>query len=112
THAGSIVISLAAGAPANNTCANATAVGEGSFPYSTCGATTDGPSPCGLKGKDIWYRYTASVTGMATATTCAPSRSYDTVIAVSNTPCGGGAAIGCNDDGPPFCANTGVPFSG
>jgi hypothetical protein len=99
--------------PANDLCADATPVGEGTFPYSNACASTDGPSPCGALGNDIWFRYTASCTGQVTATTCSPSRTHDTVMAVwDGGACPPTTMIGCNDDGPPFCAVAGVPFSG
>jgi hypothetical protein len=98
--------------PANNDCANATAVGEGVFPYSNISATTDGPAPsCAPSGSDVWFLYTATISGTVSATTCSPNRTMDTVMMVYDAPCVG-SELGCNDDGPPFCGIPGVPFSG
>jgi len=83
----------------SNACAAAPFIGNGSFPFTTVGATTDGPVACGGAGNDIWYRYTASCTGTVTVTTCAAA-SYDSVLAVYGSACPGtgAAAIACNDD--------------
>jgi hypothetical protein len=97
--------------PGNDDCANATAVGEGVFPYNNLNATTDGGTTCAPQGGDVWFLYTATQSGPASATTCSPNRTYDTVMNVYQAPCGG-AQIGCNDDGPPACGLPGVPFSG
>jgi len=107
-----LTISEAAAAPFNDNCGSATFITDGVYPYGNIGATTDGPAACGLMGADVWYLYQASCTGVATATTCSPNRTYDTVMAVYDATACPGAELGCNDDGPPFCANTGVPFSG
>jgi uncharacterized membrane protein (DUF441 family) len=98
--------------PPNDNCASATAVGEGTFPYCNVNATQDGPSPCAGLGPDVWFLYTATVTDAVTITTCSDIRTHDTVMAVYDAPCGAGALINCNDDGPPFCAAPGAPFSG
>ncbi len=83
----------------SNACASAPSIGNGAFPYTTVGATTDGPMACGGAGNDIWYRYTASCTGTVTVTTCAAA-SYDSVLAVYGSACPGtgAASIACNDD--------------
>jgi hypothetical protein len=93
-------------AVANDLCANATPIGDGTYPFSTCGATTDGPAEPGACnffnepqiGSDIWYRYTASCTGTATATLCGSG--YDTEIAIYGATCptAGGSVLACNDD--------------
>jgi hypothetical protein len=83
--------------PPNNDCANAQAVGEGTFDYSTCGATTDGAITCGAGGSDVWYDYTASDNGLAVFSTCTLT-TQDTVLSRFDT-CGG-TDIQCLDD---FC---------
>ena len=97
------------GAPANDACGAATAITDGSFPFSTICASTDGfiDSATGCTafgyqqtGSDVWFRYTASCTGQINASICGADRDYDTRIAVySNCPTGRNQAIACNDDG-------------
>ena len=61
-------ISLAHGAPPNDDCANMIEVYDGETPFSTVGATTDGPAHescsfcCGDLdiNQDIWFRYKAT----------------------------------------------------
>ncbi len=77
--------------------ANPIATGADEF-YATHLATSDGPSPCNI-GADIWYAYTADLTGDVTVRVCCSN--FDTVIAAYNG-CGGpvdiGDLINCNDD--------------
>jgi len=92
--------------PANNNCANAIVVGEGTLAFNTTGATTDGPNEpnaCNFFnytqiGNDVWYRYVPSCSGNATFSLC--SSSYDTKLAVYNgAACPSSqSADGCNDD--------------
>ncbi|MGE3108643.1 MAG: GC-type dockerin domain-anchored protein [Phycisphaerales bacterium] len=90
------------GGPANDNCANATLIGDGTTNFDGTNATTDGPQPCGLISNDVWFEYVASCTGNATATTCLGGvATLDSVLAVY-TGCGG-ANLACNDDGPPGC---------
>jgi hypothetical protein len=79
-------------------CADAIAIGDGSFSFSTVGATTDGPPACGSLGNDIWYRYAATCSGAVTVSLCGSS--YDTVLAIYGADCPSGDPIVCNDD---FC---------
>ncbi|MCA9242382.1 MAG: hypothetical protein KDA32_00395 [Phycisphaerales bacterium] len=95
----------------NDDCANATPVGDGSFTGSTVGATNDGTATCGSSttSPDVWFEYTAPVTGDATATTCNGLTDYDTVLSVLNS-CGG-TQIVCNDDtagAPAACSLSGL----
>ncbi|MFN0058726.1 MAG: proprotein convertase P-domain-containing protein [Planctomycetota bacterium] len=103
--AGTFTISTAT-PPGSDSCATPTAITEGNHNYSTAGATTDGPAPCGNMGSDIWYSYTASVTGEAQITTCGAAN-YDSVIAVYPSgvgcPPAVGLAITCNDDTGGVC---------
>jgi hypothetical protein len=92
---------------ANDLCANATPITVGTTPFSTDGATTDGPTEpncsfcCGdlQVNQDIWYTFTAPCTGSATLDTC--SATWDTKLAVyagSGCPTQPGTALACNDD--------------
>ncbi|MBX3397092.1 MAG: hypothetical protein KF841_17195 [Phycisphaerae bacterium] len=92
--------------PANNACANAIPITDGATPFSTIGATTDGPShsgSCQFDGQtynDIWFTYTASCTGELTVSTCGTAQ-YDSDLVVYNG-CNCGSLItdflDCNDD--------------
>ena len=93
--------------PPNNLCANATPVNEGSYPFSTIGATTDGfvdTVNCNFGGytnvgRDIWYDYTAGCTGTVTVSLCGAN--YNSRLAVYSgaiCPISGQQAIACNDD--------------
>jgi hypothetical protein len=85
--------------PANDTCGNATFIGDGVVAGCTAAATTDGSAICGLTGSspDVWYAYTATCDGTLDVYTCPAG--YDTVLSV-HTGCPGTTAnqIACNDD--------------
>jgi len=92
------------GGPPNDDCTDAIAVGVGSTPFDTTGATTDGPAlpeACdegfGLQlVNDVWFAYTAPCTGTTTVSLC--DSTYDTRMAVytdGNCP---GDIVACNDD--------------
>lgn len=92
--------------PANDNCANATVVGDGTTTFSTVGATTDGPNePNGCNffsytqiGNDIWFRYSATCTGDVTVDLCGSL--YDTKIGVYSATCptAPNTVLVCNDD--------------
>ena len=50
--------------PANDSCANAIAIGNATVSGTTVAATNDGSAACGASASnaDVWYRYTASAT--------------------------------------------------
>lgn len=81
----------------NDDCSNAIAIGDGSYAFNTDADTFDGEGTC-LTSPNIWYVYTASCDGQATASLCASS--YDTKMAVydgaSCSPLG--TELDCNDD--------------
>ncbi|MEM7260978.1 MAG: PKD domain-containing protein [Planctomycetota bacterium] len=85
-------------------CATATPVGEGSFPFDTTGTALDGPADCdGNMGNDVWFLYTATVTGNVSINTCgSPGSLTDTVICVYDgaaaCPIAGDVGIGSDDD--------------
>jgi hypothetical protein len=92
--------------PVNDNCANAQIVTNGSFPFSTIGATTDGPaeSQClnagdNQVGHDIWFRYLATCSGPLTVSLCGSH--FDTKVALyatNNCPSSPNTAVSCNDD--------------
>jgi hypothetical protein len=94
------------GAPPNDDCANAIVATDGTTPFTTTDATTDGPDEpalCDSAGftqvdLDIWYKYVASCDGNLTVSLCGST--YDTKLAVyaGGCPIGDGTAIACNDD--------------
>lgn len=92
-------------APSNDNCASAQPIGDGSYLFSTAEATSDGPDETAncpdTKGPltpDIWYCYTASCTGTATASLCGST--FDTMIAAyEGCVCPPAAApLDCQDD--------------
>lgn len=94
------------GQAANDSCATPEAIsGLGTFPFTTVGATTDGPaSPECLffsqvqVWKDVWFCWTPSATGLVSVATCGTA-TFDTKIAVYlGCDCANLMAIGCNDD--------------
>jgi hypothetical protein len=77
------------GGPANDLCANAIQVGNGSTFFSTAGAATNGPAhaACDSGGdaqvnKDVFYRYNATCNGTVTVSLCGSG--YATKLAVYN----------------------------
>jgi len=77
--------------PANDDCISATAVGEGTFPFSNRGATEDGPQTCGGNlSKDVWFLFTAPCDGLTLFTTCGTaSVNYNPQMAIYD------ATLGC-----------------
>ncbi|MGB0171068.1 MAG: HYR domain-containing protein [Flavobacteriales bacterium] len=101
---GELYIELAPIAPDNDECANATAVGEGTFAFDNTGANTDGPTDGdGNMANDVWFLYTPTADGTATIHTCgSPGTLDDTVIILydgSSCPGAGNAGLASDDDG-------------
>jgi hypothetical protein len=86
--------------PPNDNCPAATAIGgNGPFNGSNVCTSTDGPDPCGvLMSSDVWYDWTASISGLTTFSLCGSS--YDTSIAIYDGAGCLGTNLACNDD---FC---------
>jgi cysteine-rich repeat protein len=91
--------------PANDYCANAGPLSEGTTSFNTDGATTDGPAEpsCGFLfddpqiGSDVWFRYTATCTGDLVLSLCGSL--FDTKMAVyDGTDCPTGTPLACSDD--------------
>lgn len=85
--------------PANDDCANAIVVTDGTTNFNNFAATNDGAgASCGFGGEpgsaDVWFSYTATLDGNGIIDTCGSS--YDTLITIFDT-CGG-IEIACNDD--------------
>jgi hypothetical protein len=93
---------------ANDLCATATPVGEGSFAWYNTGAATDGPATIGGGcpsvpfNADVWFSYVPSCSGTSRISLCGTT--FDTVLAVYSGSCGAlGAPIACDDDDGPAC---------
>jgi hypothetical protein len=88
--------------PANDDIQNAESVGDvTNLSFDTTEATIDGPEAC-MSAANIWYCYTATCSGTATASLCGST--FDTKLAVyyygcSSTPTSGDL-LQCSDD---FC---------
>ena len=95
----------------NDACANATRIGNGTFNFSTVGATTDGPSESNvgfgfgdlLVNQDVWFLYTATCTGTVSVDLCGAN--YDSRVAIYSGACptAPNTAIAGNDDAPTNC---------
>ncbi|MCZ6654944.1 MAG: hypothetical protein O7D91_18195 [Planctomycetota bacterium] len=91
------------GPPANDDCAGATAVTDGSTDFDNAGATLDGtaPAPCDVNmEEDIWFLYTATCDGEATiASGCDDDPTPDTTLEVfGEGTCPPSSTLGCADD--------------
>lgn len=105
---GGLTVSVVDVAP-NDSCAGATLLSDGVTSFSTDNASTDGPghpgSACDQGGtntitNDIWFDYTASCSGILTASTCA-SANFDTRVAVydgCSCPASDVNLLACDDD--------------
>jgi Carboxypeptidase regulatory-like domain len=86
-------------APANDLCADAIPVGDGTFVSETCSATKDGSTSCQANSlaPDIWYVYTPSVDQTVAVNTFGSG--YDTMLSVhSGCPGTNANQITCSDD--------------
>ncbi len=87
------------GGPSNDDCANAIQVFGGQTPFSTIGATTDGPlgdCPQGTTFDDIWFQHFADCTGEVIINLCAAT--YDTHVSVYDGGCPPQTLLACNND--------------
>jgi hypothetical protein len=98
--------------PANDSCAIAYLVTDGTTDFANLGATTDGPpiSGCGLivgVESDIWFCYTATCTGVAIMSLCGSA--YDTTVAVyPGCACPTTDPLVCGDDDCGFALDSRV----
>ncbi|MGE3108672.1 MAG: hypothetical protein AB7G11_12305 [Phycisphaerales bacterium] len=96
--------------PANDTCASAEPIGNGTFNGTNTNAMADGEGSClTASAPDVYYRYTAPATGVVTASTCS-SANFDTAISIhSGCPATIANEMACNDN---FCvARSQVSFT-
>ncbi|MBC7770976.1 MAG: hypothetical protein H7210_00640 [Pyrinomonadaceae bacterium] len=98
TGAGTLTITAPVCGPANDNCAAPAAITSyGETVFSNAGANNDGPAACASFGSDVWFTYTACVSGSHTLNTCAAA-TFDTVLLVYTGDCGALAQVACNDD--------------
>lgn len=91
--------------PANDVCANAITLADGTFNnLSNAGATTGTPAPnCPSVGSsnDVWFNYTACASGTLRIDTCGTqslSGGIDSVLSVFTGTCAASTLVACNDD--------------
>ena len=113
----SLTFSATATGPANDDCSGATAIGNGAVAFNTATATNSSaalPATCDegagvAMNKDLWYRYTATCAGNASASTCGTA--LDTRLAVypgSSCPASGAAVTDCGDTDPACASGAGT----
>jgi len=90
-------IAPAPGAPANDCCSTATPVGNGTFAFTTVGATRDYAGPCDQinPNPDVWFDYTAPTTGFSKVR---PDVDAPVDLGVTILDGCGGAQIACGGD--------------
>ncbi len=104
----SLTFSVSSPAPSNDNCVTATSVVAGAYALSTVGATTSTPavnSACDGSAisaiyNDVWYAFTATCNGTATATTCGASFDSALVVyAAGACPTTSSTILACNNNG-------------
>ncbi|HMN96514.1 MAG TPA: hypothetical protein PKC43_08690 [Phycisphaerales bacterium] len=111
------LLQLGSGPNPHDTCADAASVGQGSFEFTTAGATDDlpgfPPSCVGIIPPavifDVWFSYVADCDGVATASLC-NAANFDTILAVYTGPCNDLTLVACNDDAPGCGLTSAVSF--
>jgi hypothetical protein len=96
-------------APSNDSCLTAPNVLAGSYPFTTVGATDGAPTvttTCSdgamtVINKDVWWLYTATCNGQATATTCGAAWDSSIVVysATGGCPTAASTVVACNNNG-------------
>jgi len=88
-------------APANDLCANAATVGNGTTLWNNTSANTDGPAggSCEVNmTHDIWFKYTATCLGSLRINTEGSYPNDDTILAVYSGAGCPGTLVACSDD--------------
>ena len=104
---------------AGDRCDNATAVGEGSFPLDNSNSGIDGPNDCDSNmAADVWFAYTATISGDATIETCGSAGTLDDTVLIvydgAACPVAGDACLTSDDDScssPNFNSTTSLPVT-
>ena len=93
-------VKVAQGTPLNDFCANALPLRAGTVAFSTRLATDTSPpvGACGANRRDVWFKWTAPVSGATEVDTFGSS--FDTVLAVYTGGCGALVLVpgACNDN--------------
>jgi hypothetical protein len=87
--------------PANDDCSAPASAGAGGVSYDNTTATTGTQgqaNPCGGIDKDLWFTWTASVSGTATIDSCFQTSVNTSLAVYPGTGCPSTAALACNDD--------------
>jgi hypothetical protein len=87
--------------PANDSCATPAVANPGGASYDNTTATTgsEGQSnPCGAIQDDLWFTWTASVTGTASIDTCFQTAVNTSLAVYAGAGCPTGPALACSDD--------------
>ncbi|MBS0197920.1 MAG: hypothetical protein JSR77_14285 [Planctomycetes bacterium] len=84
--------------PPNDLVANATPVGEGTFPFNTSWARTEGDTSCAYSASfaDVWFMYTPTHTHFAQFSTVSPVTNFDSIMSLFTAD--GTTELACNDD--------------
>ncbi len=106
-------------APAGDECATAVAVGEGSFAFDNTNSAVDGPSDCDSNmAADVWFAYTATISGDATIETCGTAGTLDDSVLIvydgAACPVAGDPCLASDDDGctdPNFSSTVSMPVT-
>lgn len=96
----------------SDNCSDAPPITDGTYTGDTTDATNDGEA-CGSTeaAADVWYRYTATQTGILYVNTCVSS--YDTVVSLhSGCPGTNQNLLDCNDDTCALSSSVSTPVSG
>lgn len=110
-----VALASAARSQGADDCASAHPIaGNVTTGFSTVSASTDGPPhtacidfPGGQFGRDVWFRWTATMTGSATVSTCGGT-SLDTLLAAyAGAACPAGILLDCDDDSCGFQSRVG-----
>jgi hypothetical protein len=91
--------------PINDECVSASPAVNGSNPFDTRGASTDGPAinphlGCAAVEQDVWFKYNAMCTGTLEISLCGAS--YNSAMAVyegCDCPATAARQVACDDDG-------------
>ena len=110
---GELLVELLSNDSLPDDCSKPLRVEEGVHPFTTIGATTDGPAhpECknfddGLTGNDIWFIHAATGTGNLEVSTCGLVDYDSEIVVYANTECSDLVVLGCNDDAPDCAGNS------
>jgi hypothetical protein len=97
---GTFTLSIA-GPPSNDDCTTPIVLGMGGgsgYDNSTATTGAQGATACGAVNNDLWYTWTASMSGTATLDTCFQTNDDTSVAIYLGSGCPSGNAIACDDN--------------